>query len=259
VEAVRGFKATSFMAKLRAVIFRGQLREQQMTERAPSRSPADSAAEVVKAYIRTHRARLSHDGEILALLLPERFASGEIRDLQRHIIERLAAENGALRAERDALRNAGQHAVHLGDGVRQAVLDLVDARNFEDVIAIAKSSGVRFGAERAALCVEGEESARPKGCIGVRLIASGTVDALLGREGAATVLATGGNVLLGQGGGECRSIAAFRLRIGDPAALYVVGAREERRFDSKVMIADLTWFARALERAIRAWLDLPKS
>lgn len=229
-----------------------------MTESAPSRAPAEAAAEAVKAYIRMHRARLSRDGEILALLLPERFAAGEVRDLQRHIIERLAGENTALRAERDALRNAGERAFHLGDGVRQAVLDLVDARSFEDVIAIARSSGARFGAERAALCVEGEESSRPKGSAGVRLIASGMADALLGKDGAAALLSTGGNVLLGNGGGECRSLAAFRLKIGDPASLYVVGAREEHRFDSEELIADLTYFARALERAIRAWLDLPK-
>jgi uncharacterized protein YigA (DUF484 family) len=229
-----------------------------MTERAPSRPPAESAAEAVKAYIRMHRAKLSRDGEILALLLPERFASGEIRDLQRHIIERLSGENAALRSERDAMRNAGQQAVHLGYGVRQAVLDLVDARSFEEVIAIAKLSGARFGAERAALCVEGEESSRPKGSTGVRLIASGMADALLGEAGTVAVLSTGGNVLLGQGGGECRSLAAFRLTIGEPAALYVIGARDEHRFDSEELIADLTYFARALERAIRAWLDLPK-
>ncbi|HEX4160048.1 MAG TPA: DUF484 family protein [Rhizomicrobium sp.] len=229
-----------------------------MTESAPSRAPAKAAAEAVKAYIRMHRAQLSRDGEILALLLPERFASGEVRDLQRYVIDRLATENVALRTERDALRNRRARAVHLGDGVRRMVLDLVDARSFEEVIAIAKSSGARFSAERAALCVEGEESSRPKGSTGVRLIASGMVDALLGEEGAAAVLSNGGGVLLGHGGGECRSIAAFRLKIGDPAAIYVIGAREEHRFDSEELITDLTYFARALERAIRAWLDLPK-
>jgi hypothetical protein len=226
-----------------------------MTARAASHTQALAAAEAVKAYIRLHRAKLARDGEILALLLPERFASGQIRDLQRHIIERLTGENATLRAERDALRNAREGAVHLGCGVRQAVLDLVDARSFEDVIAIAKSSGVRFGAERVALCVEGEESAR--GTTGVRLIASGTADALLGQEGGA-VLTSGGNVLLGHGGGEFRSLAAFRLMIGEPAALYVLGAHAQHRFDSEELISDLTFFARALERAIRAWLDLPK-
>lgn len=226
-----------------------------MTKRAASHTQALAAAEAVKAYIRLHRAQLARDGEILALLLPERFASGQVRDLQRHIIERLTSESATLRAERDALRNARDGAAHLGSGVRQAVLDLVDARSFEDVIAIAKSSGVRFGAERAALCVEGEESAR--GSTGVRLIASGTADALLGQEGGA-VLTSGGNVLFGHGGGEFRSLAAFRLMIGEPAALYVLGAHAEHRFDSEELISDLIFFARALERAIRAWLDLPK-
>jgi uncharacterized protein YigA (DUF484 family) len=246
------------MATLCAVEVEGQSREQQMTERASSRVPAEAAAEAVKAYIRMNRAKLARDTEILALLLPERFQSGEIRDLQRHIIERLAGENTALRAERDGLRHARERAVHLGDGVRHAVLDLVDARSFEEVIQIAKSSGARFGAERAALCVEGEESARPKGSTGVRLIASGVVDALLGKEGTSAVLSTGGSVLFGNGGSECRSIAAFRLKIGDPAALFVIGARGEHRFDNELLISDLIYFARALERAIRAWLDLPK-
>ncbi len=219
-------------------------------------APAQAAAEAVKAYIRLHRAKLARDGEILALLLPERFASGEVRDLQRHIIERLAAENTVLRAERDNLCNAREGDARLGDGVRQAVLELVDARSFEEVIAIAKSSGHRFGTARAALCVEGEEAARSS--TGVRLIAAGMADALLGKDGAAAVLSSGGSLLLGHGGGDCRSLAAFRLKIGEPAALYVIGVNEEHRFDNEELISDLAFFARALERAIRAWLDLPK-
>jgi hypothetical protein len=106
--------------------------------------------------------------------------------------------------------------------------------------------------------VEGEEPARPKGSTGVRLIGTGLVDALLGQDGAATVLSSGGSVLLGNGGAECRSLAAFRLKIGEPAALYVLGARRERSFDGEELISDLTFFARALEHSIRAWLDLPK-
>jgi uncharacterized protein len=229
-----------------------------MTERAPSRAPAEAAAEAVKAYIRTHRAKLSRDGEILALLLPERFHAGEIRDLQRHIIERLAGENTALRAECNNLRGERERAERLGDGVRQAVLDLVDARSFEEVIAIAKSSAGMFGARRAAICVEGEESARPKGATGIRLIGAGLVDALLGADGLSAALCSGGSVLLGAGGGECRSIAAFRLEIGERPALYVLGAREQHCFEGEELASDVCFFARALERAIRAWLDLPK-
>ena len=72
------------------------------------------------------------------------------------------------------------------------------------------------------------------------------------------MLSGGGNLLFGPGGSECKCIAAFRLTIGDRAALYVLGAREPRRFDNEQLTRDLIFFARALERAIRAWLDLPK-
>ena len=55
------------------------------------------------------------------------------------------------------------------------------------------------------------------------------------------------------------SLAAYRLRIGRLAALYVLGAAAEGRFEERECEADLGYFARALERAIRAWLDLPKT
>jgi hypothetical protein len=229
-----------------------------MSERAQSRQPAEAAAEAVKAYVRMNRAKLSKDGEFLALLLPERFESPDVRDLQRYAIDRLAAQNAALRAERDGLRGARERAVQLGEGVRRAVLDLVDARNFEEAIAVAKSSAKAFGADRASLCVESQDGTRPARCAGVRLIAPGMADAVLGCDGASAILSGGGALLLGPGGAECRSLAAFRLKIGKPAALYVLGAREERRFEGDDLAADLAFFARALERAIRAWLDLPK-
>jgi uncharacterized protein YigA (DUF484 family) len=162
----------------------------------------------------------------------------------------LTAENAALRAERDGLRGASAQAVRLGDGVRRATLELIDSRSFAEAIAVATSSAELFGADRAALCVEGEKA--PTGTQGVRLIAPGTTTAVLG-QGAGAILSGGGDVLLGPGGGDCKSIAVFGLKIGReaPAALYVLGAREQGRFEGG-------FFARALERAIRAWLDLPK-
>jgi uncharacterized protein YigA (DUF484 family) len=231
-----------------------------MSERAQSRAPAEAAAEAVKAYVRQNRAKLAADGELLGLLLPERFDSGEVRDMQRFVIERLSSENAALRAERDGLRGARAQAVSLGEGVRRATLDLIDARSFEDAVAIAISSAEAFGAEQAALCVEGEDGAAPSGAKGVRLIVPGTIVTVLGPEGMGAILSGGGEVLLGPDGADCRSLAAFRLKIGRDAAsaLYVLGARDEGRFESDQAEADLAFFARALERTIRAWLDLPR-
>ncbi|HEY2445270.1 MAG TPA: DUF484 family protein [Rhizomicrobium sp.] len=230
-----------------------------MSEHAQSRPAAVAAAEAVKAYIRMNRARIAKDGEFLALLLPERFASPDVRDLQRYAIDRLAAENAALRAERDGLKGAREREAQMGEGVRRAVLDLLDARCIEEAVEIAKSSARAFGADRAALCVESEHGAQSRHGAGVHLIAPGMADAVLGREGMSAILSGGGGLLLGQGGAECRSLAVFRLKIGEPQALYVLGAHQERLFDGERPAADLSFFARALERAIRAWLDLPRS
>jgi uncharacterized protein YigA (DUF484 family) len=227
----------------------------RMSDRAESRDPALAAAQAVKAYIRMHREKLAEDGELLGLLLPQRFGDARVRDMQRHVIERLSSENAVLRAERDGIKS--DRSVRLGDGVRKLVLDLIDARSFEEAIAVATAAAPAFGADRVALCVEGENAA-PRGCEGVRLIAHGTTLAVLGRDSSGAVLSGGGEALLGAG--DCHSIAVFRLRIGreTPAALYVLGARSEGRFEGEETAADLSFFARALERAIRAWLDLPK-
>jgi len=231
-----------------------------MKNSAPSVASEDAAAQAVKAYIRMNRAKLASDGELLAMLLPERFDAGEVRDLQRFIIEKLTTENATMRAERDALTGARERVVRLGEGVRRAVLDLVDARSFEEAIAVAMSAAPAFGAERAAMCIESEDGVAPTGTKGVRLISPGTISAILGSDGMMGVLAGGGELLLGPGGEACKSVAIFRLRIGQetPPALYVLGATAEGGLESDEAAADLGFFARALERAIRAWLDLPK-
>jgi uncharacterized protein YigA (DUF484 family) len=230
-----------------------------MSDRAESRDPSEAAAEAVKAYVRMNRARLAADGELMAMLLPERFDAGEVRDLQRFVIDRLRSENEALKAERDGLRGARDRAVRLGEGVRRAILELIDARTFEEAIFVATGSAAAFGADRAALCLEGEGAA-PAGAEGVRLIAPGTIAAVLGRDGMGAILSGGGELLLGSGGAECRSVAAFRLKIGRdaPAVIFVLGSHAEGAFEGDDAASDLGFFARGLERAIRAWLDLPK-
>ncbi len=232
-----------------------------MSEGAKKRAPAEAAAEAVKTYVRMHREALAEDGELLALLLPERFGEHDVHDFQRFVIEKLSTENRQLKLERDALKELHKAGTRLGDGVRTAILDLIDARSFSEAIAVALAAAPAFGADKAAFCVEGEERAVRTGTEGVRLIPQGTTGAVLGREGTGAILSGGGELLLGPGGAQCSSLAAFRLRIGrdTPAALFVLGAREAGRFEGEETESDLRYFARALERAIRAWLDLPKT
>jgi uncharacterized protein YigA (DUF484 family) len=229
-----------------------------MSEQAKTVEPGQAAADAVKAYIKMHRAALAADGELLALLLPERADIGEARDFQRFVIDRLTAENATLRAERDGL--LGKSSLRMGEGVRRFVLDLIDARSFAEAIAVVIAAAPSFGADRAAICVEGEPGTTKIRTEGVRLIPPGTTEAVLGRDGSGAILSGGGELLLGAGGGDFRSLAAFRVKIGRdaPAALLVLGALADGAFEDEAIATDLRFAARALERAIRAWLDLPK-
>jgi uncharacterized protein len=231
-------------------------------ESAPSLNPAQAAFEAVKAYIRMNRARLAADGELLALLLPERFEG--VRDLQRFAIERLAAENRALKIERDALKGSQDRGARLGEGARRFTLDLIDARSFAEVIAVATGAAPAFGADKAVFCVESTDGIAATLSEGVRLIGPGTVTAVLGPDGTGALLSGGGELLFGPGGAAYKSLAAFRLRLGGAAALYVLGAAAEGCFEGREIEADLGYFARGLERAIRAkliekCLDPPKA
>jgi uncharacterized protein YigA (DUF484 family) len=230
-----------------------------MSEHAKELPPAEAAAEAVKAYVRLNREKLAADGELLAQLLPERFGD-DVRDLQHFIIEKLRAENARLRSEYEALRGAQNASQKLAQGVRDAVLDLIDARSFSEAITVAIAAATAFGADKASFCVESEEGMARGVMQGVRLIPQGTIAAVLGRDGMGAILSGGGELLLGQGGADCASLAAFRLRVGrdTPAALYVLGARQQGRFEGEDAEAGLRYFVRALERAIRAWLDLPR-
>ena len=232
-----------------------------MTESAKAVAPAEAAAEAVKAYIKMNRSRLAADGELLALLLPEREDLGDVRDFQRFVIDKLAAENAVLKAERDGLRGAQTASTRMGEGARRFVLDLIDARSFAEAIAVVIAGAPAFGADRAAICVEGDGGIATKTRTeGVRLIPSGTTEAVLGRDGTGAILSGGGELLLGSGGADFKSVAVFRVKIGRdaPAALFVLGALAEGAFEDEAIATDLRFAARALERAIRAWLDLPK-
>jgi uncharacterized protein len=228
-------------------------------ESASPINPAEAALDAVKTYIRMNREQLSADGELLALLLPER-VSGEVRDLQRFVIEKLAEENQTLKMEHRALIGMRDRNARISDSVRRAVLDLVATHSIAAAIAVALDAAPAFGADHAALCVETPSDAAIASNDGLRAIAPGTVDAMIGAAGVGAILSGGGELLLASDGADCRSVAAFRLRLGPffPPALYVLGANKEGCFEGRDIEADLSFFAQALERAIRTWLDLPK-
>jgi uncharacterized protein YigA (DUF484 family) len=230
-------------------------------DRAEHLAPEEAAAEAVKAYLRMHKARIADDSELLALLLPERFGENpNVTDFQSAVIERLRAENAALKAERDGLRGASGEAQLAREAVRRLLLDLIAARRFEDVVTIATGAASALSADAVSL---GIESAGAKWNVpGLCVLPPGLADRLIEREAAGALMKGGAHgPLFGGANTKLRSVAAFRLRIGPktPPVLYAVGCVNETRFDDESELREIAYFVRALERAMRAWLDLPSN
>ncbi|MBV9569752.1 MAG: hypothetical protein JO056_00740 [Alphaproteobacteria bacterium] len=227
-----------------------------MSKRAQSLSPAAAAAEAVKSYIRIHREELSRDGELLALLLPERFAGKPVHDLQRHVIDQLRAENTALKSGRDRFRDAPPSPEAPPARVRSLIFDLLDARSFEETLGIAVDAAEAFGAAKASLYVEAEDKS-PKHGATVRIVRPGTAAMLLRDANRYTVLKRAAARFLGETAGHYQSAIVFRLQLerDGPPLLYALWFADPHRPDTEV---DLCFFADALERSFRAWLDLPK-
>lgn len=224
--------------------------------------PAQEAAEAVKAYLRMHRGQIADDAELLALLLPERFPeAGNVRDYQHFIIEKLRSENAKLKSERDGLKKLSDSASAIREGVRALVLELVSARSFEDVVAVATSAAKALGADRVSLAIESADALALPGMEGVRLLPLGLADSLIGRDAIGAILRGGHEPLFAGALGALQSVAIFRIDLGPtaPPALFAVGAIDAERFEDECETREIAHFVRALERAIVAWLDLPKN
>lgn len=225
---------------------------------AENLDPIDAATEAVKAYLRMHHARIAEDTELLAFLVPERFgAASNVSDFQSVVIERLRAENARLKAERDGLRGSSSRAALVREGLRRLLLDLIAARSFEETVHIAADAASALAADCVTLGVESTDA--PVTAPGLCLLPQGLADRLIERDAAGALMKGGSHEVLFGADKIIGSVAVFRLRIGPktPPVLYAVGSQNEERFDDEAETREIAYFVRALERAMRTWLDLP--
>jgi uncharacterized protein len=226
-------------------------------DRAAHRAPAEAAAEAVKAFLRIHRARLGDDPELLALVVPPRFKDdASISDYQRYALDRLLAENAALKAERDGLRTISDRASVRREAVKKLVLDFVAAKNLAEAIGIATGAGMALGADGIAIGVEAGAPPQLR-ADDIVALSPGMVDALIERDAVGALLRGISHPALFPERPELVATAIYRLRIGPktPPALFAVASCEGTRFDDDAETREIAYFARALERTIGAWLD----
>jgi len=228
---------------------------------APTRAPT---AEDVADYLRRHPAFLEEHPELVDVLTPPAHSTGNnVVDMQNFMIERLRREIDRLKASQGEIIATARGNLSSQARVHSAVLDLIGARTFEELIETVTTDLVmRLDVDVVSLCVECDRVSLPSATrTSVRVLAPGSIDRLMGGSFHALLRpqVAADPMVFGAAAGLVRSDALLRLNVSPsaPAALVALGSRHEGRFEPGHGTELLGFLAGVLETSIRSWLDLP--
>jgi len=221
--------------------------------------------QAVKAYLRAHPEVLLSDEALLAEITPAAYREdGTVRDLQRYLIERQRERLQVAEDAERALEGLVEVNTRTQAQVLEAVLLCLDARGFEDMIdTITKDVPTALGLEAVVLGIETRENglpADPARLPGLRLLAPGSVDAVLGKDVTHILRGElGAHGLFSDTDAQVQSEALIRLHLSNvsPPGVLAFGAGDAEHFAPDQAVDLLTFLARAIERILRLWLDLP--
>jgi len=226
--------------------------------------------ESVRDYIRNHPEIVAEDLELLGTIIPAIYAAdGVAYDMQRFAIDRLKSQNDELIRQRDRAMNALRVNAAISARMQTAVLAILEARNFEEMIRMITSrlAGI-LDVDRIQMCVEETHEGMIDNLteaekLGVRIVPECGVDAMLGEGGNVLLEADtrGPAMLFGPSGRDVKSYALVRLAFSPiaPPGLLALGSQDPHGFDPKQGTDLLEFLARVIERQVRAWLGLPEA
>jgi uncharacterized protein YigA (DUF484 family) len=218
----------------------------------------------VAAFLEQHPEFFAEHPDLLdSLSAPSPEIEGDVVNLQHFLVERLRQQLSEARHAHDSLIAIGRANLTIQARVNRAVLALLSARSFEQLIElVATDLAVILDLDAVALGVEqGVDELPPVRLDGLVRLESGTVDELIGRGRTVTLVdrTEGQTALFGAAASLISSQALIRLQVSrkTPPALLALGSRRAKQFHEGQRTELLTFLARTLERSIRAWLNLP--
>ncbi len=225
---------------------------------------APNASEVA-AFLEQHPDFFAEHPDLLdSLNAPAPETGDGVVNLQRFLVERLRQQLADARRAHDNLIAIGRANLTIQARVHRAVLALLSARSFEHLIeTVTTDLAVILDLDAVALGVEqGKEGLPPVRLDGLVQLEPGIVDGLIGRGRTVTLAdrTNGQDALFGAAASLISSQALIRLQVSrkTPPALLALGSRRAKQFHEGQRTELLTFLARALERSIRAWLNLPE-
>ena len=226
--------------------------------------PAATAAQVAD-YLQRHPDFFVDRPELLDVLIPPDANRGDgVVNLQHFLLERLRQQLAEAERAHDHLVAVGRANMVVQTRIHRAVLMLLCAQSFESLIeTVTTDLAVMLDLDAVALGVEqSTEELPPVRLGGLIQLEAGAVDRLIGRGRSVSLAEQPTEARLLLFGAACELVtsqALIRLSISrmTPPALLALGSRRAEQFHEGQRTELLTFLARALERCIRAWLNLP--
>jgi uncharacterized protein YigA (DUF484 family) len=219
----------------------------------------------VADFLREHPDFLLKHPELSRVLAPPSPHDGNgAVDLQQYMLHRLRRDVARLQRAQESLIAASRENVSAQAQINAAVLAMLEATTFEHLIHIVTQDCVEIlHLDAISLLVETAKDDLPEAVTqSVFAVPPGTVGALLdGAEARLREHAAETELLYGPAAPLIRSDALVRLRVSGvaPLGLLCLGSREPDRFHAGQGTELLHFFAGALARLVRLWLDLPPS
>ena len=231
---------------------------------APALSDLRLSPAEVRGFLRSNPDFLVENPELLQTLLPPANQQGDnVLDMQQFMVERLQREVERLKALQGELIRAGRSNLSSQTQIHAAVLALLEAQTFEQVIEVVTTDfATVLDVDVVSLAIESVgDDVHPGLKQGVRVVERGVVSALLdeGREALLRGDIEGEATIYGSGAPLVHSDVIVRVDLGSraPACLLAMGSREKRRFNAGQGTELLCFLGRVVACSIKTWLNLP--
>lgn len=222
-------------------------------------------AEEVKTYLRENAETVHDDAELMALLLPDIEDDGNVVSFQSHLVRKLQTELALARTDQSDLLRTARGNMNAQERVHVAVLRFLEAQSFAHLIhIISHEMGACLDVDAVRLCVEvaSDDVPTDEGLQDIVMLPIGMVDMLIGPEEPALLQSAELRMpeLYGFDDHGLQSEALVRLNIASeaPGAMLAMASLDPDMFCPDHGTELLDFLARALERCLRAWLDLPE-
>ena len=247
--------------------------KQAETAAAKEGRTQDLTGDRVASYLGRHPDFFVEHADLLSRLTPpsrafgeadDETASGEgtVVDLQHYMLRETRARAAELEGQLSEIAGLAREGMHGQARIQAAVLEIVAARDLENLVAIVTSDlAVTLDLDVVVLAVEGGAAERNKVPLftahGVRVMPEGALGEALGD--ADVVLRaniSGDRRLYGATAELVRSEALIRLPVvrDEPPAMLAMGVRRSREFSSKQGTDLMSFLGDVLTLSIRTRL-----